>query len=219
MTLQVSFGRWKFLLGWSLLGETFVNFLVEKTSLIGVFWKQKITKVSSWLDAQPTDTYELYMRSMSLLGAWVDWPGTPCSQPLKKMVVSIGWWTQSLHRKWLEITISIHFLMVGNGVPGTTSGVLLVLFFWISFFTKNWVGWTPNFTGHLHQQQKMAAQKSNIYEHRAHDFCGVIIVAKRTLKTETEVEETQRHFAGSPLVDQIFTPWYLDVPLEVRING
>ena len=93
--------------------------------------------------------------------------------------------------------------------------LLLVLFFWTSFFTKNWVGFTKFYWSPPSKTKNGSSKKhkkNNIYEHIAHDFCGVIIVAKRTLKTETEVEETQRHFAGSPLVDQMFTPWYLDVP-------
>ena len=43
-------------------------------------------------------------------------PGTPRPTIYKWLFQLDG--SQSLHRKWLEITISIHFLMVGNGVPG-----------------------------------------------------------------------------------------------------
>ena len=44
-------------------------------------------------------------------------PGTP-RPPVYKWLFQLDD-SQSLYRKWLEITISIHFLMVGNGVPGT----------------------------------------------------------------------------------------------------
>ncbi len=52
-----------------------------------------------------SDSGDARLSKTRLSEKWANWPWN-------QMVVSIGWWTQSLHRKWLEITISIHFLMV-----------------------------------------------------------------------------------------------------------
>ena len=56
-------------------------------------------------------------------------------------VVSLEWWTKSLHRKWLAITISIHFELV---VCGSRHGN----FFWIQFAAEICFFSFPNQTWH-----------------------------------------------------------------------
>ncbi len=61
---------------------------------------------TSWLHGRPW--LFLYVSF-----CWCCLPGTP-RPTINKPVVSIGWWTKSLHRKWMEMVVSpnIHFKLV-----------------------------------------------------------------------------------------------------------
>ena len=60
-------------------------------------------------------------------GSWIDFPGTPCSQPFINGWLSIGWWTKSLHGKWLFHQTSIESIYKWLfGVPGYLYIIFLV---------------------------------------------------------------------------------------------
>ncbi len=62
-------------------------------------------------------------------------PGTPCSQPFINGWKSMGWWTKSLHRKWLEIT-KHPFINGCLGFQATTN--------WAHIFRAKWFNSWPN---------------------------------------------------------------------------